>query len=242
MHLRQVAICPERFPTAKHYPFDLPILRQTRRLAFTTPVTLLAGENGTGKSTLLTALVRKAGIHIWKGLTRARFENNPYEQQLHKAIDIAWTNGPVPGSFFSSQDFQSFARLLDDWASATPGVLGYFGGKSLMTQSHGQSLMAYFRSRYAIKGIYFADEPETALSPRTQIELLRVLRDMGQAGHAQFIIATHSPILLACPGATIYSFDHAPVQQVAYEDTEHYQLYCDFMADRRRYLDAPLDP
>ncbi|MFW6164217.1 MAG: AAA family ATPase, partial [Planctomycetota bacterium] len=199
------------------------------------------GENGTGKSTLLEAIARRCRIHIWQGLKRGRVEKNPLEEELYRAVEVVWTDGPVPGSFFASQDFRAFARLLDDWASATPGILDYFGGESLMTQSHGQSLMAYFRSRYAIKGLYLADEPETALSPRTQLELLKVLEEMGRAGHAQFIIATHSPILLACPGATIYTFDRVPLAPVAYEDTDHYQVYKAFMDNPSRYVGGDHD-
>jgi len=96
--------------------------------------------------------------------------------------------------------------------------------------------MSYFKSRYQIKGLYLLDEPETALSPRSQIELLEVLTKMSAAGHAQFIIATHSPILLACPGAMIYSFDHSPVKRLQYEETPHYQIYKGFMEDRSAYL------
>ena len=98
--------------------------------------------------------------------------------------------------------------------------------------------MSYFRARFKIKGIYFIDEPETALSPKTQLDLLKLLKEMSQAGHAQFIIATHSPILLACPGAKIYCFDHAPVKQVDYEDTEQFRVYKDFIEDRNKYLDG----
>jgi len=237
MHLNRVNLHPERYPTTERYPFNLEVFQQTRSLHFPSPLTFFVGENGTGKSTLLRALAHKCRIHIWRGISRARFERNPHEEQLYRTIDVEWDDGPVPGSYFSSEEFRNFAQLLDDWATATPGVLGYFGGKSLMTQSHGQSLMSYFRSRYQIKGIYLADEPETALSPTTQLELLRVLRDMAAAGHAQFIIATHSPILLACPGATIYSFDQIPVAPVAYEETRHYQIYRAFLADPRQYLD-----
>ena len=84
--------------------------------------------------------------------------------------------------------------------------------------------------------IMLLDEPETALSPRSQLRLLELLHEMGQAGHAQFIVATHSPILLACPGATIYSFDRAPIEPIRYEDTDHYRVYKEFMADRETYL------
>jgi len=100
----------------------------------------------------------------------------------------------------------------------------------------GQSIMSFFRARYRIKGLYLLDEPETALSPKTQLDLLALLTRMGKAGHAQFIIATHSPILLACPDAGIYSFDHIPVRPVAYEETDHYRIFKDFMENRQRYL------
>ena len=142
------------------------------------------------------------------------------------------------GSFFASQIFQNFAQILDEWAAADPGSLDYFGGESLLTKSHGQSLMSFFKARYKIKGIYFMDEPETALSPKTQLDLLGLLKDMSKAGHAQFIIATHSPILLACPGAKIHSFDHVPVKSIDYEETEQFQIYKNFMVDRNKYLNA----
>jgi predicted ATPase len=120
--------------------------------------------------------------------------------------------------------------------AADPGQLKYWGGKSLMTQSHGQSTMSYFKARYQIEGLYLLDEPETALSARTQLEFLRILVEASRAGHAQFIMATHSPILLACPGAIIYSFDHAPIRPVSYEETDHYRIYQAFMEDRQGYL------
>jgi predicted ATPase len=119
-----------------------------------------------------------------------------------------------------------------------PGLLKYFGGKSLMAQSHGQSLMAYFRSRLKIKGLYILDEPETALSPKSQLELLGLLKEAGRSGQAQFIIATHSPILLACPGAKILSFDEAPVRQIEYENTEHYRIYSEFMANPQNFISS----
>jgi len=93
-------------------------------------------------------------------------------------------------------------------------------------------MMSYFRSRYQIKGVYLLDEPETALSPRSQLELLEIIGENVRAEHAQFIIATHSPILLACNGAKIYSFDHVPVREIDYEETEHYKIYKSFLIDR----------
>ena len=151
-------------------------------------------------------------------------------------LEVEWTDGLVPGSFFSSQIFRNFAQLVDEWEADNPGQIDYFGGKSLLTQSHGQSIMSFFKSRYKIKGLYLMDEPETALSPRTQVELLKLLQEMCRLGHAQFIIATHSPILLSCPNSVIYSFDQTPVKTIRYEETEHYQIYKNFMKDPKNYL------
>jgi predicted ATPase len=199
-------------------------------------VTFFVGENGSGKSTLLEALCRRCGIHIWRDASRTRYEINPYEERLYQYLTVEWSNGRVPGSFFGSDIFNFFVESLDEWAAADPAMLDYFGGKSLVTQSHGQSLLSYFEARYRLKGLYLLDEPETALSPRSQLALVKILRDMGRAGHAQFIVATHSPILLACPGATIYSFNQIPVRSIRYEETDHYRLYKGFMDNRHSFL------
>ena len=236
MHLSGVHIFSEFFPTGDQYPFNLDILHQTGHLEFKSPVTFFIGENGSGKSTLLRAITRRCGIHIWEYAAGGRYQLNPYENALHHYLRVKWTNGVTPGSFFAAQIFKDFAGLLDEWASSDPGQLEYFGGKSLMIQSHGESLMSFFQARYKLKGLYILDEPETALSPKTQLKLLKLLKEMGQAGHAQFLIATHSPILLACPEAVIYSFDQAPIQATAYEETEHFKVYRDFMRDPGRYL------
>lgn len=228
MHLASVTLFPDKYPTREHYPFNLGLFRETRRIVFHTPLTVFAGENGTGKSTLLEALCRKCGIHIWRGRERIPLKHNPFEDKLHKYIDVEWSDGYVPGSFFGSDIFKNFAHSLDEWAAADPGLLEDFGGASLLTQSHGQSLMSFFKSRYKLKGLYLLDEPETALSPKTQLELVELLAAMSEAGHAQFVVATHSPIVMACPGARILSFDHAPVKEVGYHETEHYKVYKEF--------------
>jgi len=165
-----------------------------------------------------------------------RSEPNPYEEMLFLYLQAEWADGIVPGSFFSSQIFRNFAQLVDMWEADNPGQIEYFGGKSLLNQSHGQSLMSFFKSRYKLKGLYLLDEPETALSPKSQLELLKLLQEMSGLGHAQFIIATHSPILLACPESVIYSFDHSPVKIIRYEDTEHYQVYKNFMENPDKYI------
>ena len=237
MHLKKVILNPEKYPTRDHYPFNLALFQKNQCISFDSPVTFFVGENGSGKSTLLEAITRKCGIYIWQGMLRPRFNASPYEKDLHKTITIEWANGrKVPGSFFGSQIFSNFTRILDEWLTMDPGLLEYFGGKSLMAQSHGQSLMAFFQSRFKIKGLYLLDEPETALSPTSQLTLLSLLREVGRSGNAQFIIATHSPILLACPDAKIMTFDEIPVKQIAYKNTDHYRIYKEFMADPNKFL------
>ncbi len=236
MHLKNVTLCPERYPTDNHYPFNLNIFQRTKIIAFTAPVTFFLGENGTGKSTLLEAIARRCGIHIWGESARTRYEHNPYEAELYRFMTVEWRDGKVSGSFFASEIARFFAQYLDEWAATDPGMLGYFGGKSLMSQSHGQAFMSFFRARYRVKGLHLMDEPETALSPSSQLGLLELLRDMGRAGHAQFIVTTHSPILLACPGAAIYSFQEEGLRPIRYEDTEHYKIYKGFMEDPSRYI------
>jgi len=236
MHLKNITLQADKYPTKIAYPFNLPIFQKTIQVELDYPVTLFAGENGTGKSTLLEAIAIACGIHIWRNSERCRPEYNSHEDKLYQYISTEWENGRVPGSFFGSKIFQHFAELLDEWAAADRGQLNYFGGKSLTTQSHGQSLMSFFRSRYQIKGLYLLDEPETALSPKSQIELLSLLSEMSINGNAQFIIATHSPILLACPGAKIYLFDNSSIKQISYEETDHYLIYKEFMEDRNKFF------
>ena len=236
MFLKDVVIRSSEFPTRTVYPFNLAVFQQSSRITFKTPVTFFVGENGSGKSTLLTAITRKCGIHIWQAKNGRRVDQNPYEEALHHFIDVRWEEGPVPGSFFASQIFQNFSRILDEWAAADPGLLEYFGGRSLMTQSHGQSILSFFRSRFQVRGIYFLDEPETALSPKSQIKLLGLLAELSRSGNAQFLVASHSPILLACPDSRIYSFDSVPVSTVAYEETDYYRTYRDFLENRERFI------
>lgn len=230
MHLNSVIIQQDRFPTTEAYPFNLPVLQCTRAVNLNFPITFFTGENGTGKSTLLKALCRKCRIHIWEGMNRAPYQVNRYEHTLPDGLDVEWVNGAVPGSFFSPELFRNFSQLVDEWAVSNPTLLEYFGGESLVTQSHGQSCMAFFKSIYKVKGLHFLDEPEAALSPQTQLSLLALLTQMSQAGHAQFIISTHSPILMSCPDAALYSFDDTSIKRIGYKETRHYKVYETFFS------------
>ena len=232
MHVQRLTLCPERFPAEKKYPFNLDVLKKTKSLVFSSPVTFFLGENGSGKSTFLRAMARCCGLHIWGGFDQKWRSEEP----LCEAMDVEWAGERTPGSFFSSQVFYNFARILDEWTESDTHMLDYFGGRSLVTLSHGQSLLAYFEARYRIPGLYLLDEPETALSPRSQLALLKILTRMSRAGHAQFIIVSHSPILLACAGAQLLSFNGPEVTVVEYEQTDYFRFYRDFLNHHRDYL------
>ncbi len=229
IHINSVTIHQELFPDEHDYPFCIPIFKHTQKLSLNQGITFFIGENGSGKSTLIEALALRCGIHIWRNTERRRFQRSKYEDTFYNYLSVEWTNGSTPGSFFGSKFFHHFAQNLDDWAISDPAQLKYFGGKSLLGMSHGQSLLAYFENRYLIKGVYFLDEPETALSPKSQLKLVEVIRNASEKGKAQFIIATHSPILMACPDSVIYCFDGDSIDEIEYTQTEYFQIYFDFL-------------
>jgi predicted ATPase len=236
MYITEIELETDRYPTKGCYPFNIPTLSTPQKLSLDKPVVFFVGENGSGKSTLLEALCRKCGIHIWDKPKRHIAHENPYETRLSDYVDVTWANGRVPGSLFRAETFREFADFIDDVALCDPGRLKYHGGRILNVLSHGQGILSYLATRYQIKGLYFLDEPEAALSPTSQIKFLKLLQGLSAQGHAQFIIATHSPILLALPGAQIYSFDPPEIAEVQYTETEHYRLYKQFLADPGAYL------
>jgi predicted ATPase len=237
MHLIKVRIHSDTYPTDGIYPFNIPVIRETPELTFKKPVAFFVGENGSGKSTLLEAITRQCGIQLWDKPRRHLAHRNPYETALADYITITWSDGRVPGSLFKAETFYGFADFLDDVALCDPGRLKYHGGKLLNLLSHGEGILSYFSGRYRIKGLYFLDEPESALSPSSQVALLKLLQQLEAEGHAQFIMATHSPILLAYPGAQIFSFDSPRIEEVEYEETTHYKLYKQFFTDRTVFLE-----
>ena len=248
--LRQVEIKGDEFPDREAHPFDIPTLQRRQVLRFNQCVSFFVGENGSGKSTLIEAIARRCGIHIWTeskrrvappAARRPAARPGPHSHRspaglLSDHLDVILARGPVRGGVFTAESFRQWAEFLDDVAEIDPGQAKYHGGANLTLRSHGEGLMAYFRGRYQIPGLYFLDEPEAALSPASQLDLLRLLAELGQRGHAQFILATHSPILMALPGAQVFSFGDAGIEETCYEETEHFRLYRDFTADPGAFL------
>jgi predicted ATPase len=169
--------------------------------------------------------------------------NNAHEvdsasSALGEFIRLSWLPKVTQGFFLRAESFYHFASHLDQLAKEDPTFRyqGY-GGKSLHQQSHGESFLSLFLNRFGGKGLYLLDEPEAALSPARQLAFLRIIHQMVRSRKAQFIIATHSPILLGCPNAVIYSFDSDSVERVRYEDTEHYQITKSFLNRTDKFLE-----
>jgi predicted ATPase len=232
MHLKEIIMLGSDFPTRRLYPFDVPAFGDTVHLHLRKPVVFFVGENGTGKSTFLEAITRRCGAHIWHREKRHIAHCNPYETHLADYLKLTWTNGRAPVSYFRAETFHAFADFLDDVALSDPGRLRYHGGRILNTLSHGEKIQHYFRGRFHTRGLYIIDEPETALSPNSQLKLLGLLQDLVSFGNAQFLIASHSPILLSFPNAQIFSFDDRTIKEVTYEETAHFRIYAQFFSHR----------
>lgn len=224
------------------YPFCLPIINKLVDITFPTPVTFLVGENGTGKSTILEAIATKAGFGAEGGSMNINFKTSEEvtytgAQQLADQMTFSWRMKPKDGYFFRAESFFNIANYLDYLERNCGGkAYGPYGGKSLHEQSHGESFLAFFKNRVGKGGFFVFDEPEAALSPQRQLSLLTIIHELSKNNNAQFIIATHSPILLAFPNATIYSCDSDTLTSIAYTDTKHYQITKDFLGNPSRYM------
>ncbi|MDQ0721856.1 putative ATPase [Paenibacillus sp. W4I10] len=230
MYLRSVELLSAKIENRDQYPFDIPAIRSLERLEITNNVTFFVGENGSGKSTLLEGIAHQCGFNTAGGGRNNTYETHASESSLGNYLRLAWLPKITNGFFMRSESFYQFASHVDEM----PASLQYYGGRSLHEQSHGESFLSLFVNRFSSKGIYLLDEPEAALSPARQLSLLRILHDL--SGTSQFIIATHSPILLGYPGAEILSFDDSHIQEVTYEETDHYQITRSFLENRDRML------
>ncbi len=220
------------------FPFCVPALRQFEGMKLHPRVTFLVGENGSGKSTFLEALAEKLGFRASGGSRVGSVVAPAYESLLSPRLRIVRTrNRPSDGFFLRAESFYNWATELDE-LEATPfcgGALASYGGKSLHAQSHGEAFMNLLTQRLRGHGVYLFDEPEAALSPQRQLAMLVRMHDLVEE-FSQFIIATHSPLLMAFPGAWIYQFGPDGVQRVAFEETEHYRITRSFMMDHKTMM------
>lgn len=234
VYLRTIRLLREQFPETSRYPFILPSIRHLEEIEVTSSVTFFVGENGSGKSTLLEAIAYQCGFHTAGGSRNHLYEVDRSEASLGDYIRLSWMPKQTNGFFLRAESFYQFASHVDELERARPTGFAAYGGRSLHEQSHGESFLSLFTNRFTGKGIYLLDEPEAALSPMRQLAFLYVMKDLVEEG-AQFLIATHSPILMGFPGAKILNFDASPVEEIRYEDTEHYQLTRRFLENRDRY-------
>ncbi|MBN6886975.1 putative ATPase [Cytobacillus horneckiae] len=237
MFLNRVTKLHDRIPSQQDYPFSIPAIRTMDEIEIAANVTFFVGENGSGKSTLLEAIADKCEFNTAGGGRNNTYEVHASDSALGDYIRLSWMPKVTNGFFLRAESFYQFSSHLDE--VDTTGFRDY-GGKSLHHQSHGESFLSLFLHRFKGQAIYLLDEPEAALSPARQLAFLRVLYDLAEKEECQFIIATHSPILLGYPGADILSFDHGKISSIRYEESDHYQITRYFLENRERYLNELL--
>ncbi|WP_277585010.1 AAA family ATPase [Psychrobacillus antarcticus] len=230
MFLKRIELQRDLIPSYNQYPFSIPSIKNLDQIDIHSKVTFFVGENGSGKSTLLEAIADKCEFNTAGGGKNNFYEVNASESALGDYIRLSWLPKVTNGFFLRAESFYNFASHID-----TMGT-GPYGGKSLHHQSHGEAFFSLFSNRFRGRGIYLLDEPEAALSPSRQLAFLRILHDLVQEDDSQFIIATHSPILLGYPEATILSFDEGEINEIDYEETDHYQITKYFLQNREKFL------
>ncbi|WP_459500269.1 AAA family ATPase [Bacillus sp. C1] len=211
------------------YPYCLPAIRTLQSLSFHPNVTFIIGENGTGKSTLLEAIAIALGFNAEGGTKNFRFATHDSHSSLHKYIRVTKSFAtPKDGFFLRAESFYNVASYIDEI-----DAVNSYGGISLHEQSHGESFFSLFMNRFSGQSLYILDEPEAALSPMRQLSMLIRMHELAEQG-SQFIIATHSPILMAYPETTIYSLTQEGIYESTLEETEHYQTTKLFFENRDR--------
>jgi predicted ATPase len=226
--IRRVILMRDRIEDPAAYPFSLPAVRALDELDLSA-VTYLVGENGSGKSTLLEAIAVAFGFNAEGGTVNFSFATRRSESALHGCLRLSRLRRPKNGFFLRAESFYNVATEVERL-----GVSGY-GDRSLHEQSHGESFLALIKHRFGPNGLYILDEPEAALSPSRQLSLLVRIHELVESG-SQFLIATHAPIVLAYPGATIYRLDQRGITRTGYDETEQVALTRDFLNDRERYV------
>jgi predicted ATPase len=238
-YLKRLWIDPERVPDHDAYPFCLPFLRSGFSLSFERAITIIVGENGTGKSTLLEGIAVLAGYNEaggGKGYMTVDHSNAIEKMggELSKALRASWLPRITKGWFFRAESFFSVARYLDEAAR------GVGPPPDFLSHSHGEGFLRFFEERCRGQGIFIFDEPESALSPSRQIEFLKLLRMMDNSSHCQVIMATHSPMLMAYPNATLLRLTKYGLEPTTVEATDHYKSLRDFFDDPRGFVEAAI--
>jgi predicted ATPase len=227
-------------PSYSKYPFNLPAIKNLDNLPLHPDVTFIVGENGMGKSTLLEAIAIAAGFNPEGGSLNFSFSTHNSHSELDQYLGLSrGSERPEDGFFLRAESFYNVASYIDDLDKednmGRPPLKDSFGGLSLHEQSHGEAFFATFLSRFRGKGIYILDEPEAALSPLRQLSMVSRIHELAK-DRSQFIIATHSPIIMSYPSAKIIELTEAGAQEVRLEDTGHYQLMKQFFDNRERML------
>ena len=235
--IRSVLIEKDKVPSYRRYPFSVPAVRCLSELPLHPRVTFLVGENGSGKSTLIEGIAESAGFNIEGGSKNFNFATREYKSEFGGALRlIRGFKREKDGFFLRAESFFNVATQVEELSrESSPMFLRLYGGKSPHQQSHGESFLALATNRFAGEGLYILDEPEAALSPTRQLSLLQIMHSLAQGG-SQFIISTHSPILMAYPDALIYHLSPDGIQPISYEETEHYQITRRFLTDRNSFL------
>ncbi|TPI20041.1 MULTISPECIES: AAA family ATPase [unclassified Mesorhizobium] len=240
-YLKRILLEPSRVSDWEQYPWNLPIFRDREfEFEFTSAITVIVGENGTGKSTLLEAIGALAGYDEAGGgkgympVDHSRAVDKS-GAALGATLRAHWLPKVTAGWFFRAESFYSVSRYLDraalDVGAAPPDFLSW---------SHGEGFIRFFEERCRRQGIYILDEPESALSPTRQIELLKLLRRMERSGTAQVIMATHSPLLMACPNARLFRIGRFGLDRIDFQDTDHFRMMRDFCSDPGTFLEEAL--
>ena len=231
----RVALQRDKVPDFDAYPFSLPVVRELDAIELHPRMTFLVGENGSGKSTLLEAIAVAMEFNPEGGSRNFNFSTQESHSDLHKYLRIGKGVRPRDAYFLRAESLYNVATTIDRL-----GVDYAYGGRSLHAQSHGESFMTLLKTRFLGRGLYLLDEPEAALSPARQIEALQRLHELVQQD-SQFVIATHSPILMAYPDALILHCGPTGLQPIRYEDTEHFRITRDFLLHRDKVLDILME-
>ena len=239
-YLRSLAFKPGAEDRFGEFPFTLPAIRDLERVEFHPKVTFFVGENGSGKSTLLEALAVAAGMNPEGGTTGFNFGTRESHSALHKHLRLVrGIRKPKQSFFLRAESYFNLAteiERLDAIPDGGPKIGPSFGDRELHEQSHGESFMALLKIKLRGRGLYLFDEPEAALSPQKQMTLVARIHELAKA-NSQFVIATHSPIVMAYPDAVIYEFSADGLRKIAYEETEHYRVTRDFLMNPKRSLE-----